>query len=292
MGKTHLLHAICHEVIRRKSSSSVCYLSAEMFTNEMIVALRDDHMLRFRSTFRSADKLLVDDIQLVTQKERTQEELFHIFNALYESKKQIVIASDRPPSQLAGIEERLRVSFASGLIVDIQRLNTETRAAILQKKAESLSVTLPANVALLIASMVRTNVYELESALMRLIAWCRLNRVEMELASTQQCLKELVERQVDNVTIEAIQRAVARQFGIRVADLKDKNNSHNVVVPRQIAMYLAHQMTEASLPEIGRQFGNKHHTTVLYSVSKIDEQRRSDKDLDHTLDKLQQALNG
>jgi chromosomal replication initiator protein len=292
MGKTHLMHAIGHEVKRRQPSSNICYVSAEKFTNEMITSLRTDRMSSFRDRFRSVDVLLIDDIQFIAQKERTQEEFFHTFNALHESMRQIVIASDRPPKELAEIEDRLRSRFEWGLIADIQPPDLETKVAILQKKAESEQVVLPTDVALFIASNVRTNVRELEGALVRLIAWCQLNRMDITLAATQQCLKQFIDMQVRKITIEAIQRAVAEQFGMKVADLKQKNNSRNVVVPRQIAMFLAKQMTEASLPEIGRQFGNKHHTTVMHSIGKIDEQRRTDKDLHRMLNKLQELLNG
>jgi chromosomal replication initiator protein len=292
MGKTHLMQAIGHEVKRRQPTSSICYVSAEKFTNEMITSLRNDRMTSFRDRFRSVDVLLIDDIQFIAQKERTQEEFFHTFNALHESMRQIVIASDRPPKELAEIEDRLRSRFEWGLNADIQPPDLETKVAILQKKAETESVVLPTDVALFIASNVRTNVRELEGALVRLIAWCQLNHVEITLQATQQCLKQFIDMQVRKITIEAIQRAVAEQFGMRVQDLKQKNNSRNVVVPRQIAMYLAKQMTEASLPEIGRQFGNKHHTTVMHSIAKIDEQRRTDKDLHRMINKLQELLNG
>ena len=291
MGKTHLMHAIGHEVKRRQPAANICYASAEKFTNEMITSLRNDRMTSFRDRFRSVDVLLIDDIQFIAQKERTQEEFFHTFNALHESMKQIVIASDRPPKELAEIEDRLRSRFEWGLIADIQPPELETKVAILQKKAETEQVPLPTDVALFVASNVRTNVRELEGALVRLIAWCQHNHMEITLANAQQCLKQFIDLQVRKVTIEAIQRAVAEQFGMRVSDLKQKNNSRNVVVPRQIAMYLAKQMTEASLPEIGRQFGNKHHTTVMHSIAKIDEQRRADKDLHRTLNKLQDQLN-
>ena len=292
MGKTHLMHAIGHEVKRRQPVASICYVSAEKFTNEMITSLRNDRMTSFRDRFRTVDVLLIDDIQFIAQKERTQEEFFHTFNALHESMKQIVIASDRPPKELAEIEDRLRSRFEWGLIADIQPPDLETKVAILQKKAESEQVQLPGDVALFVASNVRTNVRELEGAMTRLIAWCQMNRVEITLASTQQCLKQFIDMQVRKITIEAIQRAVAEQFGMRVSDLKQKNNSRNVVVPRQIAMFLAKGMTEASLPEIGRQFGNKHHTTVMHSIAKIDDLRRADKDLHRTLNKLQEQLNG
>jgi len=291
MGKTHLMHAIGHEVKRRQPVSNICYVSAEKFTNEMINSIRNDRMTSFRDRFRTVDVLLIDDIQFISQKERTQEEFFHTFNALHESMKQVVIASDRPPKELTEIEERLRSRFEWGLIADIQPPDLETKVAILQKKAESEQVQLPTDVALFVASNVRTNVRELEGALVRLIAWCQSYKMEITLAATQQCLKQFIDMQVRKITIDAIQRAVAEQFGMRVADLKQKNNSRNVVVPRQIAMYLAKQMTEASLPEIGRQFGNKHHTTVMHSIAKIDEQRRSDKDLHRTINKLQDLLN-
>jgi chromosomal replication initiator protein len=290
MGKTHLMHAIGHEVKRRQPSSNICYVSAEKFTNEMITSLRNDRMTSFRDRFRSVDVLLIDDIQFIAQKERTQEEFFHTFNALHESMKQIVIASDRPPKELAEIEDRLRSRFEMGLIADIQPPDLETKVAILQKKAESEQVQLPADVALFVASNVRTNVRELEGAMTRLIAWCQMNHMEITLASTQQCLKQFIDMQVRKITIEAIQRAVSENFGMKVTDLKQKNNSRNVVVPRQIAMFLAKQMTEASLPEIGRQFGNKHHTTVMHSIGKIEDQRRDDKDLQRTLNKLQEQL--
>jgi chromosomal replication initiator protein len=292
MGKTHLMHAIGHEMKLRQPQSSICYVSSEKFTNEMINSLRNDRMTSFRDKFRSVDLLLIDDIQFLAQKERTQEEFFHTFNALHESMKQIVIASDRPPKELPEIEDRLRSRFEWGLIADIQPPDLETKVAILQKKAESEQTTLPIDVALFIASNVRTNVRELEGALVRLIAWCGLNGMEITLPTTQQCLKAFIDTQVRKITIESIQRSVAEQFGMRVAELKQKNNSRSVVVPRQIAMYLAKQMTEASLPEIGRQFGNKHHTTVMHSIGKIDELRRTDKDLNRTLNKIQETLNG
>jgi len=292
MGKTHLMHAIGHEVKRRQPMASICYVSAEKFTNEMITSLRNDRMTSFRDRFRTVDVLLIDDIQFIAQKERTQEEFFHTFNALHESMKQIVIASDRPPKELAEIEDRLRSRFEWGLIADIQPPDLETKVAILQKKAENEQVALPIDVALFVASNVRTNVRELEGAMTRLIAWCQMNKMEITLATAQQCLKQFIDMQVRKISIEAIQRAVAENFGMRVSDLKQKNNSRNVVVPRQIAMYLAKQMTEASLPEIGRQFGNKHHTTVMHSIAKIDEQRRADKDLHRMLNKLQDMLNG
>ncbi len=290
MGKTHLMHAIGHDVKRRQPHAQISYVSGEKFTNEMINSVRYDKMTSFRDRFRTVDVLLIDDIQFLAGKERTQEEFFHTFNALHESMKQIVIASDRPPKELADFEDRLRSRFEWGLIADIQPPDLETKVAILQKKAESEQTQLPTDVAMFIASNVRTNVRELEGALVRLIAWCSMHGVEITLPTTQQCLKQFIDTQVRKISIEAIQRAVAEQFGMRVAELKQKNNSRQIVVPRQIAMYLAKQLTEASLPEIGRQFGGKHHTTVMHSISKIDEQRRTDKDLGRMVSKLMETL--
>jgi chromosomal replication initiator protein len=290
MGKTHLMMAIGHHVKQRQPHAAISYVSGEKFTNEMINSVRYDKMTSFRDKYRHVDVLLIDDIQFLAGKERTQEEFFHTFNALHESMKQIVIASDRPPKELADFEDRLRSRFEWGLVVDIQPPDLETKVAILQKKAELEQTVLPMDVALFIAGNVRTNVRELEGALTRLIAWCSMHGVEITLPTAQQCLKQFIDTQVRKITIEAIQRAVAENFGMRVAELKQKNNSRQIVVPRQIAMYLAKQMTEASLPEIGRQFGGKHHTTVMHSISKIDEQRRNDKDLNRTVNKLMETL--
>jgi len=290
MGKTHLMHAIGHDVKRRQPHAAICYVSGEKFMNEMVDCVRYQKMTSFRDKFRNVDVLLIDDIQFLAGKERTQEEFFHTFNTLHESMKQIVIASDRPPKELPDFEDRLRSRFEWGLIADIQPPDLETKVAILQKKAESEQTQLPTDVALFIASNVRTNVRELEGALVRLIAWCSMHGVEITLVVAQQCLKQFIDTQVRKITIEAIQRAVAEQFGMRVAELKQKNNSRQVVVPRQIAMYLAKQLTEASLPEIGRQFGGKHHTTVMHSIAKIDENRRADKDMNRTVNKLMETL--
>ncbi len=292
MGKTHLMQAIGHEVKRRLPQAAICYVSSDKFTNDMINSLRYDKMTTFRDRFRTVDVLLIDDIQFIAQKERTQEEFFHTFNALHESMKQIVIASDRPPKELAEIEDRLRSRFEWGLIADIQPPDLETKVAILQKKAEQEKVTLPTDVALYIASNIRSNVRELEGALIRLIAHSSLIGTSITLPYAQQVLKNFIDSQARKVTIEAIQKAVAEQFGLRLVEIKAKNNSRAIVYPRQIAMYLAKHLTEASLPEIGRQFGGKHHTTVLHSVEKIDEARKTDKDLNRMINKLTEQLGG
>ena len=292
MGKTHLMQAIGHEVRRVMPQAAICYVSSEKFTNEMINSLRYDKMTTFRDKFRNVDVLLIDDIQFLAQKERTQEEFFHTFNALHESMKQIVIASDRPPKELPEIEDRLRSRFEWGLIADIQPPDLETKVAILQKKGEQERITLPTDVALFIASNIRSNVRELEGALIRLVAHSSLTNTEITLPYTQQVLKNFIDSQARKVTIESIQKAVAEQFGLRLLEIKAKNNSRAIVYPRQIAMYLAKHLTEASLPEIGRQFGGKHHTTVLHSVEKIEETRKNDKDLNRMLNKLTEQLGG
>ncbi len=290
MGKTHLMQAIGHEIKKRWPEKSICYVSSERFTNDMINALRYSKMTGFRDKYRNMDVLLVDDIQFLVNKERTQEEFFHTFNALHECMRQIVIASDRPPKELAEIEDRLRSRFEWGLIADIQPPDLETKVAILQKKAESEQVMLPTDVALFIASNIRSNVRELEGALIRLTAYSSLTGGEINLQTAQDVLKNLIDSQVRKVTIESIQKAVCEQFGLRQAEIKAKNNSRVIVFPRQIAMYLAKHLTDASLPEIGRQFGGKHHTTVLHSVEKIEVTRKNDKDLNRVLNKLTESL--
>lgn len=290
MGKTHLMQAIGHEIKKRQPDMSICYVSSERFTNDMINALRYSKMTSFRERYRNIDVLLVDDIQFLVNKERTQEEFFHTFNALHECMRQIVIASDRPPKELAEIEDRLRSRFEWGLIADIQPPDLETKVAILQKKAETENVMLPTDVALFIASNIRSNVRELEGALIRFTACASLTGRELNLQTAQDVLKNLLDSQVRKISIESIQKAVCEQLGLRLVEIKAKNNSRSVVFPRQIAMYLAKQLTDASLPEIGRQFGGKHHTTVLHSVEKITELRKTDKDLNRLLNKLAEGL--
>jgi len=286
MGKTHLMQAVGHRIKKRNPSTRLTYISAEKFTNEVINSLRFDRMSSFRDRFRTVDVLLVDDIQFIAGKERTQEEFFHTFNALYEQQKQIVISSDCPPKEISAIEERLRSRFEWGLIADIQPPDLETKIAILQKKAESERVLLPDEVAEFIARSIKSNVRELEGALTRLLAYGSLTGADINLPTAQQVLKNIIATQEKKVTIELIQKRVGEQFGLREQDLKMRSNSKAIAFPRQIAMYLVKQLTSASLPEIGRQFGGKHHTTVLHSIHKIDTLRRSDKDLNRTLNKL------
>ncbi len=266
MGKTHLMQAIGHTIKTRNPSLRLTYISAEKFTNEVINSLRFDRMISFRDRFRSMDVLLVDDIEFIAGKERTQEEFFHTFNALHDLQKQIVISSDCPPKEIAAIEERLRSRFEWGLIADIQPPDLETKIAILQKKADSEHFQLPDDVAEFIARSIKSNVRELEGALTRLFAYTSLTGAPANLATAQQALRNIIASQEKKVTIEIIQKRVGEQFGLRDQELKVRSNSKAIAFPRQIAMYLVKQLTSASLPEIGRQFGGKHHTTVLHSI--------------------------
>jgi len=290
MGKTHLMQAIGHLVKKRNGAARLTYISAEKFTNEVINSLRFDRMVSFRDRFRTVDVLLVDDIQFIAGKERTQEEFFHTFNALYDQQKQIVVSSDCPPKEISAIEERLRSRFEWGLIADIQPPDLETKIAILQKKADRERMRLPDEVAEYIARSIKSNVRELEGALTRLTAYASLTGTEVTLATAQQVLRNIIDSQDKKVTIELIQKRVGEQFGLRAQDLKVRSNSKAIAFPRQIAMYLTKQLTQASLPEIGRQFGGKHHTTVLHSIHKIETLRRSDKDLNRTINRLMDSF--
>jgi chromosomal replication initiator protein len=290
MGKTHLMQAIGHMVKARNPGLRLTFMSAEKFTNEVINSLRFDRMVSFRDKFRSVDVLMVDDIEFIAGKERTQEEFFHTFNALHELGKQIVLSSDCPPKEIAAIEERLRSRFEWGLIADIQPPDLETKIAILQKKAESERFQLPGDVAEFIARSIKSNVRELEGALTRIMAYSSLTGALVNLGTAQQALRNIIATQEKKVTIELIQKRVGEQFGLREQDLKVRSNSKAIAYPRQIAMYLVKQLTHASLPEIGRQFGGKHHTTVLHSINKIETLRHTDKDLNRTLTRLLDTL--
>lgn len=286
LGKTHLMQAIGHELKRRTPSLRLIYISAEKFTNEVIASIRFERMAAFRDRFRNMDVLMVDDIQFIARAERTQEEFFHTFNALYDQQKQIVISSDCPPKEISAIEERLRSRFEWGLIADIQMPDLETKIAILQKKAESEQVRLPEDVAEFIARSIKSNVRELEGALIRLMAYASLTGAAFNLATAQQVLKNIIEIQEKKISIEQIQKRVGEHFGMRAQDLKVRSNSKTIAFPRQVAMFLVKQLTSASLPEIGKQFGGKHHTTVLHSINKIEALRQVDKELSKTINRL------
>jgi chromosomal replication initiator protein len=286
LGKTHLMHAIGRYVLTHEAGMKLTYISAERFMNEMINALRYDRIIDFRERYRSVDVLLVDDVQFIAGKEGTQNEFFHTFNALYDAQKQIVLSSDCPPHEMEELEERLRSRFEWGLIADIQPPDLETKVAILKKKAEAEAVPLPDNVAIYIAGKIKSNIRELEGSLIRLVAYASLKGAEINLPLAQEVLKNVLSHDERAVTIEIIQKFVADYFQLKVADLKSRNNSKSVAMPRQVAMYLCKSLTHASLPEIGRSFGGKHHSTVIHSIRKIEDQRTRDADFNSLVNSL------
>ena len=271
LGKTHLMHAIGHKIKTNNRYLRLSYISAEKFMNELINAIRYDKTQTFREKYRSIDVLLMDDIQFMAGKERTQEEFFHTFNALYDAQKQIVITSDCPPREIPTLEERLHSRFEWGLIADIEPPDLETKVAILKRKADLDGVTLPDDVALFIASKVKSNIRELEGSLVRLIAISSLRGLPISKMLAQDAIRNIAEDdQPVGITIEQIQKVVSTHYRMRVDELKSKNNSRQIAVPRQVAMYLCKRLTKHSFPEIGREFGGKHHTTVIHSVEKIE----------------------
>src|SRR5438876_2123005 len=278
LGKTHLMHAVGQYVLRHDRNLKLTYISSERFMNEMINAVRYDRVLDFRERYRTVDVLLVDDIQFLAGREGTQTEFFHTFNELYDYNKQIVLSSDCPPHEIPALEERLRSRFEWGLIADIQPPDLETKVAILKKKAEAEAVPLPDNVAIYIAGRVKSYIRELEGSLIRLIAYASLTGQEITLPLAQEVLKNILEHEEKAVTIEIIQKFVADYYNLKLVDLKLRHNSKSVVMPRQIAMYLCKLLTRASLPEIGRSFGGKHHSTVIHSIRKVEELRKKDGD--------------
>ena len=288
LGKTHLMHAIGHYVVQHHPGLSLLYISSERFMNEMINAVRFDRILDFRSRYRSVDVLLVDDIQFVSGKEGTQNEFFHTFNALHDAQKQIVISSDRPPHEIPALEERLRSRFEWGLIADINPPDIETKAAILKKKAEGEAVPLPDNVAMYMASRIKTNIRELEGSLIRLIAYASLTSKPLTIELAKDVLKNVLDHDEKAVTIEQIQKFVADYYQLKLNELKSRNNSKSVAMPRQVAMYLCKTLTHASLPEIGRSFGGKHHSTVIHSINKVEDLRKKDSEFDKQVTNLLQ----
>jgi chromosomal replication initiator protein len=290
LGKTHLMHAIGHYVVTHLKTLKLTYISSERFMNEMINAVRYDRILDFRERYRSVDVLLVDDVQFLAGKEGTQTEFFHTFNALYDSQKQIVISSDCPPHEIPQLEERLRSRFEWGLIADIQSPDLETKTAILKRKAETEGVPLPDNVAIYIAGKIKSNIRELEGSLIRLIAYASLTGREITLPLAQDVLRNVLQNDDRAVTIEIVQKAVADHYSLKVAELKSKNNSKSVALPRQIAMYLCKTLTSASLPEIGKSFGGKHHSTVIHSIRKVEDLRQKDGDFNTLIHNLLESF--
>jgi chromosomal replication initiator protein len=290
MGKTHLMHAVGRALMDNYSGMRIIYTSSERFMNEMITCIRLDRMAQFHTFYRSADVLLVDDIHVLGGKERTQEEFFHTFNDLYEHQKQIVISSDSTPKEIPGLVERLRSRFEWGLMVDMQPPDLETKMAILDKKAESEGVKLPEDVRIFMATKTKSNVRELEGGLVKLMAFSSLTGAPITMQMAQQVLKHLVHTQERRISVDSIQKAVAEHFMLKLTQLKEKSNTRTIAYPRQVAMYLVKELTSASLPEIGRMFGGKHHTTVLHSIHKIEKLRQSDPDFNRLIHKLIDSL--
>jgi len=291
LGKTHLINAIGNKILRDNPSMKVCYYTSEKFMNELINSLRYAKMDEFRNKFRTMDVLLIDDVQFIAGKERTQEEFFHTFNSLYESHKQIVVTSDKFPKEIPGLEERLRSRFEWGLIADIQAPDVETKQAILKMKAEQNKITLPEEVALFLANSVSSNVRELEGYLIRIGAYASLTSTPVTLAMAKDVLKDILVEKNKEITVEEIQKIVASHYGVKIADLKSPKRLKALVLPRQIAMYLSRQLTSCSFPEIGERFGGKDHSTIIHAIKKIEKQMDDDLQLRSTLTTIKNLLN-
>jgi chromosomal replication initiator protein len=290
LGKTHLVNAIGHHSVTQRPSLKVVYLSSESFMNELIASLRRDKMDEFKRKFRNVDILILDDVQFIAGKERTQEEFFHTFNSLYESHKQIVITSDKFPKEIPGLEDRLRNRFEWGLIADIQPPDMETRVAILQKKAEVEGVQLPHDVAIFLASNIDSNVRELEGSLTRLGAFSSLTKATITVELTKELLRNTLKGAQREVTVENIQKTICDYFNIRMADLKAKRRTQNIALPRQVAMYLCRKHTETSFPGIGDKFGGRDHSTVIHASKTIERKIKEDPHMQKTIEKLEKNL--
>ena len=290
LGKTHLIQAITHKISQLHPQLKHFYMSSERFTNELIDSIRTRSTNAFRKKYREIDVLLIDDIQFIAGKESTQEEFFHTFNVLHDSRKQIIITSDRPPKEISNLEERLTSRFSWGLITDIQPPDFETRVAILRKKMETETVKVPEDVIYFIAEQIKTNIRELEGALIRVAAYALLEDTPISLDMAKIILKDMVQESTKIISIEMIQKTVSRFFGVTTADLRAKKRTKNIVVARQMAMYLCRNLANLSLPEIGNAFGGKDHTTVLHSCKKIEQAMESDSDIKTAFLKLSTEL--
>lgn len=293
LGKTHLMHAIGHYILNQNTSSRVLYVSSEKFTNELINAIKDDRNEEFRSKYRNIDVLLIDDIQFIGGKERTQEEFFHTFNALYEANKQIVISSDRPPRDIPTLEDRLRSRFEWGLTADIQFPDIETRIAILKKKAQMENVSIPDDVLVFIADKVVSNIRELEGALNKVIAYSSLTEIQVSVDLCAEALKELLSSS-NNRTIDMphIIESVSRYFDLQPEDFISQKRNRNISYPRQIAMYLCREIIGTSLPKIGDEFGGRDHTTVIHAIQKIEEEIQNNMETKRAIDELRRNITG
>ena len=290
LGKTHLVNAIGHRVAAQRANLKVVYLSSESFMNELISSLRRDKMDEFKKKFRNVDVLIVDDVQFIAGKERTQEEFFHTFNSLYESHKQIVITSDKFPKEIPGIEDRLRNRFEWGLIADIQSPDLETRVAILQKKAEIERVPLPHDVAIFLASNIDSNVRELEGSLTRLGAFSSLTKTAITIEFAKEVLSQNLKGSEQELTVESIQKTICEYFNIKLGDLKAKRRTQNIALPRQVAMYLCRKHTETSFPTIGEKFGGRDHSTVIHASKTIERKIKEDPHMFTTIEKIERNL--
>ncbi|KGO14688.1 chromosomal replication initiator protein DnaA [Clostridium botulinum] len=292
LGKTHLMHAIGHYILNNNPKSQVVYVSSEKFTNELINSIKDDKNVEFRNKYRNIDILLVDDIQFIAGKERTQEEFFHTFNALYEANKQIIISSDRPPKEIPTLEDRLRSRFEWGLIADIQAPDFETRMAILKKKADVEKLNIPNEVMVYIATKIKSNIRELEGALIRIVAFSSLTNKEISVDLASEALKDIISsKQTRQVTIDIIQEVVANYYNLKIEDLKSARRTRNIAFPRQIAMYLSRKLTDMSLPKIGEEFGGRDHTTVIHAYEKISNNLKKDESLQNAINELNKRIN-
>lgn len=291
LGKTHLMHAIGHYILQNNSKSKVVYVSSEKFTNELINAIKDDKNEEFRNKYRNIDVLLIDDIQFIAGKERTQEEFFHTFNALHEASKQIILSSDRPPKEIPTLEDRLRSRFEWGLIADIQAPDFETRMAILKKKADVENLNVANEVMVYIATKIKSNIRELEGALIRIVAYSSLTGRDITVDLATEALKDIISnKQSKNITIETIQDVVSSYYNLRVEDLKSQRRTRNIAYPRQIAMYLSRKLTDLSLPKIGEEFGGRDHTTVIHAYEKISGSLKNDESTQDTINDLTKKL--
>ncbi len=290
LGKTHLVNAIGNAILKKSPQVRICYYTSEKFMNELINSLRYNRMDEFRNKFRSMDVLLIDDIQFIAGKERTQEEFFHTFNALYESHKQIIVTSDKFPKDIPGLEERLRSRFEWGLIADIQPPDVETKLAILKMKAEQNSIKLPEDVALFLANSICNNVRELEGYLIRIGAYASLTAIPISLDMTRDVLKDILIERNRELSVEEILKKVSSHFNIKISDIKSPKRLKTVVLPRQIAMYLSRQLTSSSYPEIGERFGGKDHSTIIHAIRKIDKLMEEDFQLRSTIEKLKNEI--
>ena len=290
LGKTHLANAIGNAILKKSPHMRICYYTSEKFMNELINSLRYNRMDEFRNKFRSMDVILIDDIQFIAGKERTQEEFFHTFNALYESHKQIIVTSDKFPKDIPGLEERLRSRFEWGLIADIQPPDVETKLAILKMKAEQNSINLPDDVALFLANSICNNVRELEGYLIRIGAYASLTAISVSLEMAREVLKDILVERNRELSVEEIIKRVSIHFNMKISDMKSAKRLKAVVLPRQIAMYLARQLTSSSYPEIGDRFGGKDHSTIIHAIRKIDKLMVEDFQLRSTIENLRKEL--